>query len=619
MAICVIIILSKNVFIKGKKDGKRDEKNMLFKELRKGSVISQVAIMFALCILVTGALTYYSQYYNANRFVVSEAKQRAELVNREVKAAVYEYPAYKWLLRYWYDHAFDMDIEYDAEYTEGTVTEEKARLLSERHPELQLKYATEAEIEALPPEDQKLYAEVTYSWLITHLDQIKRVYKPAFLYCVATVPPYDNQFFMFSGADRGAVRGTAYNEVYTIGVNYKVDESIQGAMRSAIRNRGFFSQSNNYIDYYSFLYGYDKVEMLIGLTYDQNVISKDIEDRTARGSMLAMAFQLLLSIIMSICFYLIALKPLKKVQANIRMYKDTKDSSIVEKNLEEIHVNNEIGELAVDVRDLAREMDAYHEEISIITAEKERIGAELAVANQIQASMLPHIFPPFPEREDFDIYASMDPAKEVGGDFYDYLLLDDDHLYLLMADVSGKGIPAALFMMASKNILASIAREGKSPKGILESANNIICSNNQEDMFVTVWLGILEISTGKLTAANAGHEYPAIRKPDGKYELLKDKHGFVLGGMAGMKYSEYELTLEPGTEIFLYTDGVPEATSAEKELFGTDRMLEALNDEPDANPMDTLLNVRAYVDAFVKEAEQFDDLTMLNLVYKGKK
>ena len=189
---------------------------------------------------------------------------------------------------------------------------------------------------------------------------------------------------------------------------------------------------------------------------------------------------------------------------------------------------------------------------------------------------------------------------------------------MVMADVSGKGVPAALFMMASRIILASYAKQGMSPAEIMRSTNETICQNNREEMFVTVWLGILEISTGKIRAANAGHEYPVLMQPGGKCELYKDKHGFVLGGMDGVKYKEYEFMLQPGARLFLYTDGVPEATNAENELFGTDRMLDALNEDMQADPQQVLHQVRSAVDSFVGNAEQFDDLTMLCLEYKGK-
>lgn len=250
-------------------------------------------------------------------------------------------------------------------------------------------------------------------------------------------------------------------------------------------------------------------------------------------------------------------------------------------------------------------------------AEASRIETELSMATRIQADMLPNIFPAFPERKEFDIFASMTPAKEVGGDFYDFFLIDHDHLGIVMADVSGKGVPAALFMMASKILVQNYATMYKDPKAALEAANNQICQSNREEMFVTVWLGILDLSTGVLRASNAGHEYPAIKQPGRKFELYMDKHGFVLGGMAGIKYTEYEIQLEKGSVLFLYTDGVAEATNGKKELFGTDRMLTALNQDPEAEPQVILKNITDGINAFVAEEEQFDDLTMLCLRYNG--
>ena len=279
--------------------------------------------------------------------------------------------------------------------------------------------------------------------------------------------------------------------------------------------------------------------------------------------------------------------------------------------------NDEIEVLAESFADLSKKIRKYIQDITAITAEKERISTELALATRIQADMLPSIFPPYPDRTEFDIYASMDPAKEVGGDFYDFFLVDDDHLGIVIADVSGKGIPAALFMMGSKILVQNYAMTGMRPADVLEAVNHQICQNNREQMFVTVWLGILEISTGKLTCSNAGHEYPVLKMPDGDFELYRDKHGFIIGGMDGMRYKEYELTLLPGTKLFVYTDGVPEATDADGRLFGTERMVAALNEQQDASPEALLRNVRAHVDAFVGDAEQFDDLTMVCLHYLG--
>ena len=267
--------------------------------------------------------------------------------------------------------------------------------------------------------------------------------------------------------------------------------------------------------------------------------------------------------------------------------------------------------------DTIRRMEREQMEQENMIKEQERIVKELSTARQIQKSVLPHIFPPFPDRAEIDLFATMDPAKDVGGDFYDFYFIDEDHLCLVIADVSGKGIPAALFMMLSKRILEDLARQEPTPSTILEKTNDLLCDNNQAEMFVTVWLGILEISTGKLTAANAGHEFPAICKKGGSFELYKDTHGFVVGGMEGVHYKGYDLQLNPGDKLFVYTDGVPEATDGSGEMFGTDRMITALRSCTDNTPEEILQGVKSAVDSFVGDAEQFDDLTMMCLEYKG--
>lgn len=278
--------------------------------------------------------------------------------------------------------------------------------------------------------------------------------------------------------------------------------------------------------------------------------------------------------------------------------------------------NDEIEVLAQSFDDLTKKIVQYIKDITQITKEKERIGTELELARKIQADMLPNIYPAFPDRPEFDIYASMRPAKEVGGDFYDFYLIDKDHLGMVIADVSGKGVPAALFMMMSRILIKNYAMMGYSPAQVLEQTNNSICMNNKEDMFVTVWYGVLEISTGKITAANAGHEFPIIKKQGGKYELLQDKHGFVIGGMEGMKYAEYEIQLDSGEMLFLYTDGVPEATDGENKMYGTDRLLEAMNSKEHTDPLELLGSITDNVDQFVGEADRFDDMTMLAVTIK---
>ena len=283
-----------------------------------------------------------------------------------------------------------------------------------------------------------------------------------------------------------------------------------------------------------------------------------------------------------------------------------------------IYDNDEIGDLAKSFNAMAVSLKDYINNLASITAEKERISTELNVATQIQADMLPRIFPAFPERKEFDIYASMNPAKEVGGDFYDFFFVDDKHLALVMADVSGKGVPAALFMVISKTLIKTRALMGGTPSEILYDVNNQLCEGNDAGLFVTVWLGILDIETGKITAANAGHEYPALKRVDNpSFELLKDKHTPAVATIEEIRFKNYEIELNPGDVLFIYTDGVAEATNSSEELYGTDRMIEDLNKYTDAKIDELLINMKKEVDKFTGDAPQFDDITMLGLRYFG--
>ena len=248
---------------------------------------------------------------------------------------------------------------------------------------------------------------------------------------------------------------------------------------------------------------------------------------------------------------------------------------------------------------------------------RQRIETELNVATQIQADMLPRIFPAFPEHREFDIYASMNPAKEVGGDFYDFFLVDNDHLAVVIADVSGKGVPAALFMVIAKTLIKNHAQNQEPPGEVFCHANEQLCEGNDAGLFVTAWMGVLEISTGRFIFVNAGHNPPLLRHTGGGYTWLRSKPDFVLAGMEGLRYRENELTLEPGDTLFLYTDGVTEATDGEQQLFGEERLQSALNEQPDLPVGQMLPKIKGCIDRFVGQAEQFDDITMLGLTYHG--
>ena len=245
------------------------------------------------------------------------------------------------------------------------------------------------------------------------------------------------------------------------------------------------------------------------------------------------------------------------------------------------------------------------------------ISVELNMASEIQASVLPRNFPAFPECHEFDLYASMTPAKEVGGDFYDFFKIDENHMALVIADVSGKGVPAALFMMIAKSLIKNQLLNGCDPSLALQRTNAHLFEGNTSATFVTVWLAVVELSTGRGMACNAGHENPAFRCSGRPFELLKYKHNMFVGVSKKEKYQNREFQLNPGDTLFVYTDGVPEAKNTAGEMFGEARMIEALNQDPNAMPEVLLANVRGAVDAFVKDAPQFDDLTMLAFKYNG--
>ena len=284
----------------------------------------------------------------------------------------------------------------------------------------------------------------------------------------------------------------------------------------------------------------------------------------------------------------------------------------------DIKTGDEIESLSQSFNFMLAELENYIANLSRVTAEKERIGAELDIAKHIQASMLPCIFPAFPERKEFDIYATMEPAKEVGGDFYDFFMVDDTHLAIVMADVSGKGVPAALFMVIGKTLIKDHTTPGRDLGKVFTEVNQLLCESNSEELFITAFEGVLDLVTGEFVYVNAGHEMPFICKAGGDFEPYKIRAGFVLAGMEGMKYRAGSMTLEPGDKIFQYTDGVTEATNLKNELYGMNRLGAILNKVKGGTPNDILPAIKKDIDEFVGDADQFDDITMLCLEYKAR-
>ncbi len=310
------------------------------------------------------------------------------------------------------------------------------------------------------------------------------------------------------------------------------------------------------------------------------------------------------------------LMPIKQLNSAAKqMVGDLESEKVISPD---IHTGDEIEELSDSFEQMNVELRDYIRQLRLATAEKERIGAELNMAKDIQEAQLPNTFPAFPDRKEFDIYASMTPAKEVGGDFFDFFFVDDDHLAMVIADVSGKGIPASLFMMISKILIKNRLKAGDSPSAALERVNNQLIENNiKPKQFVTVWLAVLELSTGKGKAANAGHEHPVLKRADSAYELVEYRHSPPVSLVRKMRFREHDFEMRPGDRLFVYTDGVAEAMNKDRELFGTDRLLTVLNSDRNASPQQVLENVTNGINAFVGDAEQFDDITMLSFAYYG--
>ena len=285
--------------------------------------------------------------------------------------------------------------------------------------------------------------------------------------------------------------------------------------------------------------------------------------------------------------------------------------------LTKIHNRDEIGKLAKSVEKMSRDMNRYIEDLTQATAEKERLGAELNVARQIQAEMLPRVFPPYKNHPELELYANMTPAKEVGGDFYDFYLIDDDHFAMVVGDVSGKGVPAALFMVITKTLLKDTAEHEYNPAKVFEHVNKILCEGNESGLFVTCWMGILTLSTGELNFANAGHNAPII-KNGREIKYLSTKPNLMLAAMDGIPYTNNTLKLAKGDRLFIYTDGITEATNDYNELYGEERLLKILKSVQNngISSRDLLDIVRNDLNDFVLDAPQFDDITMLAMTYK---
>ncbi|MBQ4176238.1 MAG: PP2C family protein-serine/threonine phosphatase [Lachnospiraceae bacterium] len=592
------------------------------KPKKRQTIADQIArpmiLFIAILILVNAIFLFLYALSHSIQDRFKRARQLGETAASELE----DYECLSFLISYWREHYDTMELFYD----NPELFDRKEKQLSEKITDtLELRLVTNEEAAALDEEGQRLLAEVCYNRLSDTFDFLKRVFHPIYLTCFSREE--DQVFFYVTGTLENEYRISEGGKVFELGSTGEYKEGVYPILDDILKTgqpskrlelsltRGADSKV---VHYFFPVYSHREMVAIVGVSLPW----KDLIRNAVNPSIGILLASVLLLVMVglrssSLIRRLVAV-PLMKESQIIETYKKDKDGTAAAKALEEIDCGNELELIADNVSSMVQELDRYVEEIRVNTTEKERLNAELALAASIQEDMLPDTFPAFPDRTDFDIYASMTPAKEVGGDFYDFFLIDEDHLGLVMADVSGKGIPAALFMMRSTMMIQNCVRSGMSPAQTLHTVNEKICETNSEKMFFTIWLGVLDLKTGKIRAANAGHEYPILCRAGGSFELYKDKHSFVVGGIKGIKYHEYDLVIEPGSRLFLYTDGVPEAVNAAEKMFGTARTVEALNSVPDGTPEMLLEAVDRAVRDFVEDAPQFDDLTMMCLHYIGK-
>lgn len=586
---------------------------------RPKNLIKEITVwlvaLFIFVILVNGICIFYSTSVNYADYV----RWRAETVLFQIKDALTEYKSISWLVSYWQNHYREMDFSGDR----AARSEEVIRLLNSCKVD-SLKDIDLLLLRSFTEEEQRLYAETCYIEILPEFNIYEADFDLVYITCVSLLDD-GTAFPLFQGIKEGSSNEYNYS---VLGADWPFHPELHpaiGRMYEEKEEKLYFEHISSSNTDNIYLYCYLPV-ISDGRVLCHIGLSVTVKDMLLALVGNAVAIELINALLLFACavciLYLIYVKALKymlHITDCVKGYINTGDSRKAVQSLMEISSRNETKKLADDISDMIIKMERYSLDRQRRAVEEQRIETELTLARSIQMGALSSDFDIFSERTDIDLYASMTPAKTVGGDFYDFFFLDRDHLYIAIADVSGKGIPAAMVMMSTKSILANNASAGKSPSEILEASNEALFKNNGEQMFVTVWVGILDLGTGRLTAANAGHERPVIMQPGVDFCLLKDKHGLVLGGCEGFVYEEYTLDLAPGAKVFVFTDGVVEACDSNRKLFGKDRMLKALNTAKALPPRGIIEEVHGSVDSFAKGAEQFDDITMLCLEYKAKR
>ena len=593
----------------------------MHKNKKIGKIIYQIIPPLFVSMVVISIISLVMTFFYTTKAYIDFIGENSHKMSNYVVDILDSTDNIEWLLDYWQDNYEDMNVDWN----DLTGLSVKKMHFSVLNPELDINGLSVEELEGLGEDSQRLYAEINFIIANKRLDRIKQTYDPTYLY-VITILDDGREFFFMCGKKDNEYRGQEDDApIFTLGKTLSLDYSDYHVMKETFdsgkaetsfeETRFITEPDKRGVHFYSPFLVNGKTRALVGVSMDTSKLTDNIIVIINRVGTVNLLMFIALVVVMIFFINGIIISPLVKVQKAVKSFGNNLDLGKLDYNLLSVKSRNEIKDLANEVGAMGNLLVNHIGEIEDMTQKQEKINSELSLATAIQNGALPTDFDKIPKEWGINIFATMHPAKEVGGDLYDYMVIDDDHLAILIGDVSGKSVPGALYMMLTKVIIENECMHLASPAEILARSNKRLCDNNKAEMFVTVWLGIYEISTGILRCANAGHEYPIIKKADGAFELYKDKHGIALGVMNGIKYRDYELSIDPGDVIMVYSDGIPEAVDIHEKMYGTQAMIAELNACVGKEPKNYIEYLLDSLFQYTKGAEQFDDITMMAIKF----
>lgn len=589
---------------------------------RNQKLMRQLGVLFLIQIVVVSVLNIVLIYQNNLNVYIEERSEQALNLGSYAAKNLENIEGITWLIDYWHKNWKSMDIVYDSE----EAVEERKKDFEKNYSMYNLDHLTEQKLKQMPEKAQKKYAEYAYMELMDFFNRLKRNYHPTYLFCF--YPKSDTELFYYlTGTEEGEERGDGRDDIYrlgTVSAYPKKDYPVltrtweSGRVQDELEQPVKHGELSGFYHMYVPVRSGEKTLCLIGVTLETNTVKKELQNKLFMVEGMEIFCFVLMGGLLFALVHGVILRPVSRLHRVMLNYEQDKNSHQVENSLKGVVSQNEIGQLAGAFTGLTKEVDRHVSDILRITAEQERLNAELSLAVKIQLDMIPG---KFRKRPEIALAGSMEPAREVGGDFFDFFYIDDNHLAIVVGDVSGKGIPAALFMVRSMTVIRNYVMLGLPVEEVFMRTNEELCQGNDSELFTTAWLGIYEIDSGRLVFTEAGHDEPICVRNTGEIEMIKPiKKRLVLGAMPGICYLSSETIMNQGDVILLYTDGVPEANNEEEELYGMERFCKSAQKHSDKAKKDIeefLKCVRSDVSKFVGKAEQFDDLTMLALMVRS--